>query len=80
MYPITQFSLKWCFLILTICLITFQLKAQETKKMVRSPFDFKTDPVRSRFISFQEGTISDVNAAYNRSVDSTFHLDKNYTF
>ncbi|MBB5437766.1 hypothetical protein HDC92_001440 [Pedobacter sp. AK017] len=56
------------------------MNAQETKKNVRPPFDFKTDTVRSRFISFQEASTSEVNAAYNRSVDSTFHLDKNYIF
>jgi hypothetical protein len=81
MNAITRAYPKFIMASLVLVLFSINLKAQQgNSSKVRSPFDIRVDPLKSRMVAFEAGKTSSINEADDRILDSIFHLDKNYDF
>jgi hypothetical protein len=68
-------------LLLFIHFFSLQAQAQVPKTNSNSPFDFRSDPAQSKYVSFNRDTTElKINTHYNRILDSAYKLDKNYDF
>lgn len=69
------------FFLLSLIFFSAHLLAQPTQNAIHSPFNFRTDSIKSRYVSFIGDTSArEEKSPYDKALDSQYHLDKNYDF